>query len=148
MLRLMPGSASWMDADDLFTDNAKSAILNANGGNLTADWNKRIAAPSLTGKINAAVWKNGKTVKLPAAMKENSTLVYLHYRYVETGVELYSSRSDTGHSYADSDQTGKRQLSDYRNRSFTVCHRYGDIRNEYDHKPDKPEGLLSFQGME
>lgn len=80
------GSASWMDADDLFTDNAKSAILNANGGNLTADWNKRIAAPSLTGKINAAVWKNGKTVKLPAAMKENSTLVYLHYRYVETGV--------------------------------------------------------------
>lgn len=81
------GSASWMDADALFTDeNARSAILNANEGNPSADWSERIAAPSLTGKINAAVWKNGKTVKLPAAMKENGTLVYLHYRYVETGV--------------------------------------------------------------
>lgn len=81
------GSASWMDADDLFTDgNAKSEILNANEENPSADWSERIAAPSLTGKINAAVWKNGKTVKLPAAMKENGTLVYLHYRYVETGV--------------------------------------------------------------
>ena len=76
-----------MDADVLFADgNARFSILDANGGNLTADWNERIAAPSLTGKINAAVWKNGKTVKLPAAMKENGTLVYLHYRYVETGV--------------------------------------------------------------
>ena len=65
------GSASWMDADALFTDeNARSAILNANEGNPSADWSERIAAPSLTGKINAAVWKNGKTVKLPAAMKK------------------------------------------------------------------------------
>lgn len=55
------GSASWMDADALFTDgNARSAILNANEGNPSADWSERIAAPSLTGKINAAVWKTGK----------------------------------------------------------------------------------------
>lgn len=87
------GSASWMDADALFTDgNARSSILDANGGNLTADWNERIAAPLLTGKINAAVWKNGKTVNLPAAMKENDTLVYLHYRYGGDWRELYTSR--------------------------------------------------------
>ena len=76
-----------MDADALFTDgNARSSILDANGGNLTADWNERIAAPLLKGKIQRGCVENGKTVNLPAAMKENDTLVYLHYRYVETGV--------------------------------------------------------------